>query len=1480
MSEKKSNVGKIIGFTCLGIIAVPILLTTIIGAIFNGGGSTGGIIVLIVIAGIILLIVNQSKRTKRKIAAWEASQPPIATRNEMQQSAAPMPAVAPISSARVIGFETSVCQHVFTEEDLKDKEAIICPCGYAYSVKNLRDYAQLSKRFTETQQKLVMLERALLAGTRTENGQAPASSAPAQVASAPAQAARVPVLTKPAIAPQTSAPAPVPVVKRKRAPLSAQQWLVMGAAAITVMAGSVFVSANIATLDSMQFLMVTLGVGAVTGFLAFWGRKFSVMLVNFMATFSSAMQMFTVLIIGDMFYEFRWDTAPAWWWSIDLFVVGVMAFVLGRFKANFAWKLISIASLLASAWALVLGPLSDLNSVGSGTFGWLAATCTVAGVGIALISKTVLNYKYIVPKDSQDVEYEKDLAVREDKVMQRVATVATGMLLGWGLGYVLFGLLTTLISGIEPLSFTAFALVWVAAGAFQDKWISVLGVNESQQKTLNFWQHIVGFVSLAIALNSWVLLLAAGNLWIGVIGTSVLFFAAAVLGTKVKRIAAHPIAMMIAQYALLATWFFWYSPIELTPMEGLPVVGCLLVMFALSMMLEHWLRFSVRALISALVANSLGLLFLALNVRNNVFEDNSTVQYALVTLALIVLSVSYSPLQELVNVKHKKGLSKTFNQLILVFTGLITLVLVAPVAAVTDINQHLNLILLTFITAAVTGLASVTFKKLSSDLKALLRNYGYVFQGILALFLVFSATSVDNAAFIAICLAGLALLNYALAWLGKSQVEGWLGYGLALISLLMALNAQLPYWQISAHLALAIGASLVIAVAHNLVTKRAGLGSVPYVSYVVCFAFALSSYFMNLKSWRDGWKYDQVWIGLLEVLAIAIGSAVLAERKSTKSESALRINSLAYLVFGFIGFANVEFVSLLMIGEEKTTSPFIREMLVSFVFAVVSIRALSRISKTENKSLITGWFALSYVGPVALGVFLPMYFKYWLPSGTWLDELSSLPFVIALAIPTFFNHTIAKNKRALTALDVPVVVLILIHIGKALTAGIYNAAGLDRLAIALSIAAVFAYWRSVAEKRIAWVYGGYVAGGLAALAIGNELQTRLLPNLAVPELYTVLLSWSLYVGAMFLGYRTELKTLIRSLLRVDIPVLIPVVISIAYSVTQDLSDLLNISRLLLSLLVFTGYARWKLGASKIVAWAALSYAGTVGSALVLVRLLYIFAPGIWSGPEIMSIAITGAVFLGNQGITKVQEFKTSLIRYGLPFATLIVPSIIYSYAALSTSFDVMAIDQLIRILVLIVLSLVSFVLAMRQGNLGISIVGGSSLALMVLPISWVRAGDTANPESAVSLRSVVIAAFLWALLALLTRVKALPRTSYIYFGIPMAVAIVPTLFISIQALGNPELTSVDWWRFGITVCVSLVLLIVGSLRSLGGLFFPGLVGVFLGVLPYAFKPIASRSWFLWMILLLIAAIMVWIAVRLEQMRKVGKSSLSWVKALK
>jgi hypothetical protein len=106
------------------------------------------------------------------------------------------------------------------------------------------------------------------------------------------------------------------------------------------------------------------------------------------------------------------------------------------------------------------------------------------------------------------------------------------------------------------------------------------------------------------------------------------------------------------------------------------------------------------------------------------------------------------------------------------------------------------------------------------------------------------------------------------------------------------------------------------------------------------------------------------------------------------------------------------------------------------------------------------------------------------------------------------------------------------------------------------------------------------------------------------------------------------------------------------------------------------------------------------------------------------------------------------------------------------------------------------------------------------------------------------------------------------------------LFLTFTSIGNTSLTEVDWWRFGILMGATVTLLVVGALRSLGGLFFPGLVGVIVGVLPYAFQPIARESWFLWVVLLIIAAVMVWIAVRLEQLRKLGKTGASWIKTLR
>jgi hypothetical protein len=99
-------------------------------------------------------------------------------------------------------------------------------------------------------------------------------------------------------------------------------------------------------------------------------------------------------------------------------------------------------------------------------------------------------------------------------------------------------------------------------------------------------------------------------------------------------------------------------------------------------------------------------------------------------------------------------------------------------------------------------------------------------------------------------------------------------------------------------------------------------------------------------------------------------------------------------------------------------------------------------------------------------------------------------------------------------------------------------------------------------------------------------------------------------------------------------------------------------------------------------------------------------------------------------------------------------------------------------------------------------------------------------------------------------------------------------------LGGSEIRSLDWWRFGIVLTVSLVLLVTGSLREVGGTFFPGLIGVIVTVLPYGFHPLTNKEWFLWAILLGVAGLLVWLAVRLENMRKAGREPSVWLKELK
>ncbi|MEY4655082.1 MAG: hypothetical protein RL523_481 [Actinomycetota bacterium] len=1589
-----SNTSKSMS-NCFGIGCAVILgLMALIGLSAVGASWLAS---LLLIGAIVLLAVRSNRRNTNQtvtagppsVATPAVSAPSLGRYNSEtgqyeisnETQVAELPA---LPEARE--FATSICIHSFSAEDLKGKQKVVCPCGYEFEVSLLRVYAKLRKQVVETQNKLDETWRALQSIKNAPRVSVPQAKPAQPRAAASAPAARAVIQP----APSTTAPAakvvkPVKeVVKRNRVSLAPQQWLIIGASVLIAVAASIFVQVQVRNNSAPWFyLTVTIPLAFATGFMAFWGRKFSVMLANFMAAFSTAMQLASFLVLGTIVLNgtplaFVWDQAPAWWWATDFLLVSIISLVLARFKANFGWKVISLVGFVTATMFFAFGPIREAADIASGSFGLFATVNVAAAVVLALLSKTVRKYQFEITKDNPDAAYEKDLAKRESAALERFTLVATGSLAVMGIGYTLYSFFLGGFA-IEPVTFSLFAAVWLVAGGFQARWVDGLTSDKKLQERINNFEHIVGFTSTALALNAWVH--SIGNLWLGVLGTAALAFVAVILGAKLKRVAAHPIAVLTAQYSLIASWLVWYIPDNTFAGDLLLALGALLVLFGFSLLLQQWFSYKAFNNITATISHALGLAILAFGIRTNGQFELSSLNYSLIALGLILALVLYSPVTALIAKRHEVTQNRQIHLGIAGLTGIFTLLITVPTAAVSP-SEYVNLIAMLGVSAFLVGLLGQLLNSKIDGLDNWFRTYSFIFQGVLAAVLLASTKSLSDLLFVATTVLSLALANYILAWLAKDALRSYVAYGLAVLGTLLVLDPLRQGLAPWANLLVAIVLVGLVNLLQGFVAKRTEAKSMGYFNFASIFVVTIISIALNYDAWNES---NQALIGLIELVAFALISAGLAERKfSDIMRQALRVNGLVNLVVAFVTFASI--------GDANTVN--LQRMLVAAAFSVITLRQLAKVSVAESAAVTKGWFLLSYAGPVTVALLLNQYLIENFGETGFAAELYGLPIGIALAIPTLFNRGLTKPTKAITGWDIPVLVLLLLQLAKGLNTLNTSDTALTRISFALLAAAGFAYWRSVAEKQKVWVFVGYVSGGIGSLVAGHQLQTQLLPTLTgypefysvpvaislmvgsifllkrveltettrnliridapvlvvlltsvsginegatleperasitlwltaiftywrsvaekrapwvfvgygsatlaalstasliqdralngvfYPELYTVLISLTMVIGSIFLAKQVELTRVRLQLVRVDIPVLVPVIVSIGYSITQGVDQMNSLTRLLLSFALFTGYSYWKLGQQKVLAWAIAGYLGSLGTLLTLVQLLVTAKLFNWDGPEIYTIAITIGIILGNLQLRRVVEFKTSLLSTGLPLAAGLLPSIIYSYSSIEKQFGELLPQEITRVVLILLISLVALVLGLRQGNLGATLAGGAGLALVVLPISWFRAGDSADLDVTVSLRSLVISALLFVLLALLRKAERVPDSSYIYLGIPVAVALVPSLFLTIQALGESELRQVDWWRFGIIVVVSLVLLIVGSLRELGGLFFPGLVGVFVGVLPYAFKPLASQSWFLWVILLVIAAIMVWIAVRLEQLRKMGKSSVSWVKALK
>jgi hypothetical protein len=184
------------------------------------------------------------------------------------------------------------------------------------------------------------------------------------------------------------------------------------------------------------------------------------------------------------------------------------------------------------------------------------------------------------------------------------------------------------------------------------------------------------------------------------------------------------------------------------------------------------------------------------------------------------------------------------------------------------------------------------------------------------------------------------------------------------------------------------------------------------------------------------------------------------------------------------------------------------------------------------------------------------------------------------------------------------------------------------------------------------------------------------------------------------------------------------------------------------------------------------------------------------------------------------------------------------------------------------------------GNLGLTVAGVAPLALTLVPNVWFRIEDAFSGRTQLEIKALFVGLVLYGALRSIFAALKTSMKSIVYVGIPVVIAIGPAMLDALSALSQPTLTGEDWIRFGIVLGGSLLLLVIGALRKLGGLFVPGAIGVIISALPYAWAQISSQNWALWVVLILVATLLVLVAIRLEQFKNGARSASNWMRELR
>ena len=1499
-------------------------------------------------------------------------------------------------------YKSPFCAHILSVDlDATPNQIVSCPCGYQYRVRDLQEFARLNEQIESTKSKLAALVKSM--AERSRNAQDGAESEPAvtvayQTVSAstipasapPVAASGAPNFNQPPVAapgtpnfkqPPVAAPKP-PKAKRQRNPISAQQWLIIGAAVLVFVASSVFVSANIGSIPREGFLAITLGVSVATGFAAFRGRKFSVLLSNFMAAFSSAMLMMGMLVLGDLLFNFPWDRSTQTWWAITLAVVALQSASLAKLSANFGWKAISPLAFTFSGLLFTYGTVGTWLRDTVNGYPWQLLTLSLTIIALLYLLRFLKAIPHRTAEIEANKEYEADLERRETSALNKYAQFATALLGLFGIALTVTQTLHLFSSPIDPLASLALGVVWIFGAQTIDLWGGPLSKDGEVDARLRKLAWVLGFVNVGLGLVSFSSQIP--SIWLGTFAA--LAVVALILASPaLKWLKSDQFAINFGVWSSVAAWLVWSTASKsLWSLSGSDWLAVATFVLALSILLVlgDLVASQRRNQVLPMVVNGIGLVLLPLSFQQLMAEGSSPV---LTLLILVASAIAFALVQILVGLKVGHEHKRTFEIIQLVAQSIGVFILLGNFDPSKTAESVYGIAALALGLTLAIRLAAAKWTPIASSAAAgYLRAESYLLQGIIALELLIlwvGQGSTDVVAKLIIVAAATAAVNYVLALIEKDALLSFFGLAAASLAVLASWNPLSSQLVAGATFSLIIVALSVLSGLHvGLVGKRleASRTNVYFTTLVSTFGASAIAGLTHIDKIAAFSNQDHAILqGTLSGLALVTAAAGFRGLKlgpltvSPASDSLLaRLLPAVYAAFGLVWSTATEWsgvaAGLTLALASYAANRAFREYVslagiyAGLLYAAIGASALTRDWFASTKGLenlanapetTSIWFALAIVIATSLSGELLGHFKryarldipvsviallslayantiqmgvqsdenalrslialtalaalaYWrtltLKNWFWLvasyvfgivtafqavqsiahfakwqstvPEWYSIAIALALAGSAAISGELLGAVKRFARLDIPITVAALISLWNAGVSAPLNDESYLRALFALAALVALSYWRTIGLKQWLPLIGSYLFGIIEAVHVVRTIDHFGKISLELSEVYAVAVAIAIAGASAISG---ELLGKAKRLMTFDVPILLGVTVSMAHALTHDPTQGANLLRALIDSAIYAAFGIWRATSSKSLIWFGLGYAGAIGLALSAGRELELALQFKEQTPEVYSILFAAAFFGMNLVLKRIREFETSLISWGLPLGALVVPSALATSATSAIVFNELTSTQVVRTLVTLVISLALFVVGVRRGNLGQTTVGVVGLAL----VAWIRTGS-AEGTSLFEFRALVLAFVLFLGLAALRKYAHTGGNSLIYIGLPTAVALLPALYNALVALSQPSLTPVDWWRFAILLVASLALLIVGALREQAGMFFPGLIGVLSTALPYGFKGVSNQSWFLWVVLLLVAGIMVWIAVRLEQMRKVGKSSINWIKELK